>query len=73
MDDLQKALVEVVKNYACANYEMDGWDYIVECFSDEDILEAIKHAKTDKAAIRAVGRLAKELNERRKDVQGEIF
>jgi len=73
MDILQKELVAVIRRFASANYEMDGWDYIVECFSDEDILEAIGDAITDKGAIRRVGRLAKELNARRKEVQAEIF
>lgn len=73
MDILQQALVNVVKAHARANYEMDGWDYIVEAFSDEEILEVIGGAKTSLGAIRAVGKTAKLLNSQREDVQGEIF
>lgn len=73
MDSLQRTLVDAVKAFARANYEMDGWDYIVETMDDEDILELIGGATTAKDAIRAAGQTAKLLNERREDVQGEVF
>lgn len=73
MDSLQSLLVAEVRRYASANYDMDGWDYIVECFSDEDILDAIGQAKTSKAAIRACGQVVKLHSELRADIQGEVF
>jgi len=45
-------LIQVVKNHAVANYEFDGWDYLVECWSDEDIAEMIGDAKTPEEAIK---------------------
>jgi hypothetical protein len=41
-----RELLYVVKQYALENYNADGWDYVVECWSDEDIEEAIITAKT---------------------------
>lgn len=73
MDSLQQSLVDAVKAFARANYEMDGWDYIVETMSDEEILELIGGASTTKDAIRQAGQVAKLWDERRKDVEGEVF
>ncbi len=36
--------VEAVKAHALAHYEDGGWDVIVECFSDEDIADALRMA-----------------------------
>ena len=34
-------LVNAVRKHALNNYENDGWDYLVECWDDGDILEQI--------------------------------
>jgi hypothetical protein len=73
MDILQKSLVTAVRDFARANYEMDGWDYIVECFDDTDILDAIGEAKTSAVAIREIGKIAKLHASVRADIEGEIF
>ena len=39
-------LVEKILEHAIANYSKNGWDFVVECYEDEDILEMIKGAKT---------------------------
>ncbi|MFZ9327910.1 MAG: hypothetical protein ACO24H_10775 [Polynucleobacter sp.] len=68
-------LVAAVRAYALENYEHDGWDFVVECYSDKDLAELIssKSAKTPTLAIAAVRPLARILNERRADVEAEIF
>lgn len=66
-------LIKAVREHALANYETGGWDYIVECYSDEEIQEAIGGAKTVKGAIRNVGQVVGVQDSVRKDVQGEIF
>jgi len=68
-----KELLAAVRAHANANYEKDGWDYLVECFSDEDILECIGTATTAKEAIRACKRTMTLLDERRNEVTNEIF
>ena len=47
-------LVEAVRRHAINNYERDGWDILVECYSDGDILELIGNATTLQGAIRKV-------------------
>lgn len=47
-------LLDDVKAHAVANYERDGWDFVIECHSDEEIREAIGGAKTLKGALRNV-------------------
>jgi len=45
-------LIEGVREYALCNYEKDGWDYVVECWSDKEIAEEIGNCRTVKGAIR---------------------
>ena len=62
--------VKDVKDHAYANYETGGWDYVVECYSDAEIAELTKDAKTVAEAIALVGREVGDLDDYRKDVQG---
>lgn len=62
-------LVDAVKKYAKENYEKDGWDFIVECYEDEDIFSEIKNCRTEKGAISKIRKLAKLHNYQRMDVQ----
>jgi hypothetical protein len=48
-------MIEAVKRHAVENYETDGWDFVVECWSDEDILDRIEGAESAEEAIRLVG------------------
>ena len=47
-----------VKNHALKNYSK-GWDTVVECYSDTQILAIISTARTEKGAIKMV---LKDLN-----------
>lgn len=49
------ALVAAVRAHARANYSTGGWDYVVECMDDAELLEVIGDATTEAAAIAAVG------------------
>ena len=66
-------LVAAVRRFAEANYNKDGWDYLVECWSDEDIIDEIGKARTEASAIRACRKTVKLLDERRREVRAEIF
>lgn len=66
-------LIEAVKAHALANYEQDGWDFIVECWEDDEIAEAIEGCTTEAEAIAEVRRTAGLLDERRREVTAEIF
>jgi hypothetical protein len=69
------ALVQAVKAHATANYNHGGWDYVVECWSDEDIAEVLREhkCKGKATAIAAIGSRVKVLDGVRRDVQAEAF
>lgn len=69
-------LVAAVKRHAEDNYSRNGWDYIVECFSDTELADLIgPKCRTEKGAIRKVAHGAgiSMLKERRDEVQSFIF
>lgn len=66
-------LIKAVREHATANYNLGGWDIIVECWSDEDIRREIGTARTEAAAIRRVAAVAKSLAGQRDEVRSEIF
>lgn len=65
-----QTLINAVKAHALANYEKGGWDIIVECWDDADILEQVGRCKSVKQAIRTVGAFAKALGGHRDEVMG---
>ena len=66
-------LVEAVKAHALANYEKQGWDIVIECYSDDDIAEIIKTARTPAGAIKMVRAEIKPRADYRDEVRSEIF
>lgn len=58
-------MIVAVRKHALAHYNEDGWDFIVECWEDQDIGEAIDGALTIEDAIRKALRSAKLLDEMR--------
>jgi hypothetical protein len=47
-------LVSFIKRHAAAHYDEHGWDVVVECWTDQDIADAIGWAETEKGAIRKI-------------------
>lgn len=70
---IDTALVTAVKLHANENYNTDGWDYIVETFTDVELWEVIAGAKDAAAAIRKAHSVAKLLSERRSDIEGTAW
>lgn len=66
-------LITAVKRHAHENYEKDGWDYVVETMTDEDIAELIGKASTVAGALRKVKAVITLLHERREDIQSTIW
>lgn len=66
-------LVAAVREYAVSNYNKDGWDYVVECWADDEIAIEIDGCRTDAGAIKRMKAAVKPLNERRAEVRAEIF
>ena len=44
-------LIDAVKAHATANYNKNGWDFVLECFSDDQIKDIIGGARTIDGAI----------------------
>jgi hypothetical protein len=63
-------LIAAVKEHARQNYAKSGWDYVVECWTDEDIAGTIKEsgARSAKGAIKACKSIANDFADRRSDV-----
>ena len=67
------ALIAAVRAYARRNYERDGWDVLVECYSDDDILEIIGKARTFEGAIAKLRRELKGYADYRADIAGSAW
>ena len=65
--------VEAVKKHALDHYEEDGWDVVVECFSDEEISEIIQRARTKKGAIEKMYQVIKPIADHRSEIEATIF
>lgn len=59
------ALIRAVREFALLNYNIGGWDFLVECWADADIAETIAGAKTAAAAIARCKRILSVLDEHR--------
>lgn len=65
----EQELIAAVRNHALANYNSNGWDYLVECWEDGDILEVIEGATTAKQAIAKTKKALAPLAEMRDEVR----
>lgn len=66
-------LVAAVKQFAEDNYNKDGWDYVVECWADDEIAIEIEGCRTEQGAIKRMKAAIRPLHERREEVRAEIF
>ena len=51
----QAGLLAAVRDHATAYYELHGWDVVIECYDDADIIKIIGDARTATHAIDLVG------------------
>tara|TARA_R110002020_G_scaffold15254_6_gene54540 strand:+ start:462 stop:686 length:225 start_codon:yes stop_codon:yes gene_type:complete len=68
MSATQQELVTAVRAHAIENYEKGGWDFLVECYSDDEIVDLISGARTESGAIKKCANLLGALDARRQDV-----
>lgn len=66
-------MVKAVKAHALANYSKDGWDSIVEAYTDSELAEEITSlgATTEAEAIKAVGKGCKAWQSLCEDIEAE--
>lgn len=65
--------VQAVREYAERNYEKGGWDYIVECWSDDEIKDKIAGVKTRWGAIERIRACIAPLASYRADIQATAW
>ena len=65
---MDRKLVEAVIQHAVDHYEIEGWDILVECWSDEEIWSWIEGAASEKEAIRLAAQALKPLNDQRMEI-----
>lgn len=71
-DELAK-LVDGVKTYATWHYEEDGWDIVLECYTDDDIASIIYGAVSRKGAVRKMKEYVSPLAHIRGDMMSEAW
>ncbi len=69
METTLNEIATALRKHATENYESDGWDYVVETFDDQELLEEIKGATTLEEAIKKISPLLRALDGRRKDIE----
>lgn len=69
MDEIIKAL----RAYAIEHYEEGGWDFLVECWEDSEIIEELGDIDTFEAARDHMAKVLKTVDDYRKDIQGTAF
>jgi hypothetical protein len=70
---LNTELIKRIRQHALANYEQGGWDYLVECYSDNDIILLVAECESFEQAIDKLGRIMAIKDDYRSDIQGEAF
>lgn len=68
-----KDIVKSVRDHAVRNYNVGGWDYVVETYDDKELIEEIGDAATPEEAIRRIGEIVGSLDSYRRDIQAEAW
>jgi hypothetical protein len=68
-------MILTVREYATAHYDEGGWDYIVECWSDEDIAQILAEEQCHslKQAVKTIQSIVQVMDDRRREVMAEVF
>jgi streptomycin 6-kinase len=66
---MNRKLIEAVIYHAANQYEVDGWDILIECWTDETIWDVISQATSEEEAIRLAGRAVKFLHDHRMEIR----
>jgi hypothetical protein len=66
-------VIKAVKDHALDNYNHGGWDYLVECWEDEEIASEIRPGDTAEQAIRRIGKILKTLDDYRAEIRATEF
>lgn len=66
----EQEMIQAVRKHAYKNYEQDGWDTVIECMEDGDILELISDAKATNSmeAINSVHKFVKLRHDHEREI-----
>ena len=67
-----KTWAELLREHALTHYNEDGWDILVECFTDEYINELIAKANNYEEAVILVSNMVSVMDGFRKDQLAEV-
>lgn len=72
---MTQTLVDFIKTYANDHYEDGGWDVIVECWSDDDILDYLleRSAESQADALYAFRNIVEVWADRQADARNSAF
>ena len=62
-------IVQLIREHAIRNYNAGGWDYLVECWSDDDIIDAIGGADDSRIAISRCAEVLEMLDSHRAEIR----
>jgi hypothetical protein len=68
-----KTWAERIRQHATVHYTEDGWDILVECWTDEYIAEHYRGCKTYEEAVVAISNVLAAMDSHRSEIQAEIF
>jgi len=68
---MNRAIAEQLYKHAQHNYEKDGWDFVVECLTVDDIIEDLirENITTIENAIKYYENIYGTVNEQREEIQ----
>jgi hypothetical protein len=79
MPTMSPTWIARIKQHALDHYNEDGWDYVVESYTDDELAEVAaedfngRKAATYKQALANVRRVTRLLDERRRDVSSTAW
>ena len=66
-------LIDAVRAHAAEHYNEDGWDYVVECWEDWEILAVVRGSNRESQAIRKVRKQVRALSDHRTEIQASAW
>ena len=66
-------LIDAIRAHALANYTSGGWDFVVECWSDEEIADEIGECRSLDEAISRIGGIVGVLADYRSEIRSAAW
>ena len=70
---MMKSWTDRIRQHALTHYNENGWDILVECWTDEYIAEHYRGCKTYEDAVIAISDVLATMDSWRSEIQSEIY